>query len=94
MVSVESDFPEFVVNGDVDTYIELADPPSDVRQKLQTASEDDRIRLLARAWANQFHGSRKESKRMYVMLMREKGIPFRGDDIRAITEDEPVETQT
>lgn len=94
MVSVRADYPDFVLEGDVERYIDLADPPPDVRQKLRQASDDDRVRLLARAWSNTFHGSRHEAKKLFVLLMKEEGIPFDGDDIRAITERPPVETQT
>jgi hypothetical protein len=94
MVSVEQDFPEFVLDGDVETYIELADPPADVRSRLRDADGDDRVRLLARGWLRHFHGSRNEAKRIFVLLMRERDIPISGEDIQAITDSPPVETQT
>lgn len=94
MVSVRSEVPQFVLEGDVDTYLAVADPPADVRQRLQRATGDDRIRLLARAWFNVYHGSRHEAKKLFVLLMDEEGIEFRGEDIQAITESPPVDTQT
>lgn len=94
MVSVRGDFPDFVLQGDVETFLEAADPPPDVARRLRQADADDRVRLLARAWLNRYHGSRKEAKGLFVMLMREEDIPFTGEDIQAITDDPPVETQT
>lgn len=94
MVSVKADVPQFVLDGDTETFIQTADPPPDVRQRLLDASGDDEIRLLARAWFNVFHGSRHEAKKMFVLLMREEDIPFRGEDIQAITEAPPVGTQS
>lgn len=94
MVTVRDQFPQFVLNGDVERFIELADPAPDVRRKLRQADPDSQVRLLARAWSNEYHGSRNEAKKLFAMLMREERIPFTGDDIRAIVEDEPVETQT
>lgn len=94
MVSVRDSVPEFVQAGDVDTYLELHDPPPSVEQRLREASGDDRVRLLARAWFNVFHGSRNEAKRLFVLFMDEEGIPFSGEDIQAITGDPPVDTQT
>lgn len=94
MVTVRSEVPSFVLDGDVDTYLELADPPARARQRLQEASGDDRVRLLARGWFTNFHGSRREAKKIFVLLMKEEGIPFNGEDIQAITRDPPVFTQT
>jgi len=94
MVSVKGDVPQFVLDGDTETFVETADPPPDVRQRLRDATGDDEIRLLARAWFNIFHGSRHEAKKMFVLLMREEEIPFRGEDIQAITGDPPVQTQS
>jgi len=92
MVSVRSDYPQFVLDGDTDAYIQLADPDAETRRRLREASGDDEIRLLARAWSNRFHGSRAEAKELFALLMREEGIPFTGEDIQAITENPPVET--
>ena len=94
MVSVEQDVPQFVLDGDVETFLELHDPPLEVRLRLRDAQGDDAVRLLARAWFNIFHGSPNESKKMFVLLMKERDIPFNGEDIEAITENPPVETQT
>lgn len=94
MVSVKQDVPQFVLDGDVDAYLEVADPSPRAAQKLREATGDDRIRLLARGWFNQFHGSRDEAKEIFVLLMKEEDIPFNGEDIQAITESPPVETQT
>jgi len=94
MVSVHADVPDFVLNGDVETYLELADPPARARQRLTEATGDDRVRLLARAWFNSFHGSRHEALKMFVLLMREEDIPFGGEDVQAITQRPPVRTQT
>jgi len=94
MVSVRQDVPSFVLDGDVDTYLELADPPARARQRLRDASGDDRVRLLARGWFTNFHGSRREAKKLFVILMKEEGIPFSGEDIQAITREPPVFTQT
>lgn len=94
MVSVQQEVPVFVREGDVETYLRLHNPPARVSQRLRDATGDDRVRLLARAWFNQFHGSRHEAKKLFVLLMRERGIDFTGEDIQAITEDPPVETQT
>jgi len=49
---------------------------------------------LARGWFTNFHGSRREAKKIFVLLMKEEGIPFNGEDIQAITRDPPVFTQT
>ena len=94
MVSVHADVPDFVLDGDVSAFLEIADPSARTRQKLQQATGDDRIRLLARAWFNTFHGSRHEALKMFVLLMREEGIPFGPEDVQAITTRPPVETQT
>lgn len=94
MVSVRGQVPDPVLEGDVDGFILLADPAPSVVQEVRAASGDDRVRLMARAWFREFHGSRNEAKRLFVILMREEGIPFRGDDIRTVTQDPPVETQT
>lgn len=94
MVSVRGQVPDPVLEGDVEGFILLADPPPRVLSKIRDASGDDRVRLMARAWFRQFHGSRNEAKRLFSILMREEGIPFRGDDIRTVTQDPPVDTQT
>jgi len=94
MVSIQPDTPDFVLDGDVDTFLELHDPPPQVQRRLREATGDDRVRLLARAWFNIFHGSRHEAMKMFVLLMREEGIPFDPEDIQAITERPPVRTQT
>jgi len=94
MVSVAADVPQFVLDGDVQTFLQVHDPTPEARRKLQNATGDDRIRLLARAWFNQFHGSRHEALKMFILLMREEDIPFRGEDIEAILERPPVTTQT
>lgn len=94
MVSVREDVPLFVREGDVDTFVEVADPDPRTVDRIRQATGDDRIRLLARAWFNVFHGSRHEAKKIFVMFMREEDIPFTGEDVQAITEDPPVETQT
>jgi len=94
MVSVQDSVPQFVLDGDIETYLELADPPVSVRRRLADASGDDAVRLLARSWFSTFHGSRNESKRLFVLLMKERDIPFNGEDIQAITRRPPVETQT
>lgn len=94
MVSVRDEVPSFVLEGDVETYERVHDPSPKALQRLREATGDDRVRLLARAWFNRFHGSRHEAKELFVLLMREEDIPFRGEDIQAITESPPVETQT
>lgn len=94
MVSVRADVPDFVLEGDVETYLELTDPSARARQRLTEATGDDRVRLLARSWFNQFHGSRHEALKMFVLLMREEDIPFEGEDVQAITGRPPVRTQT
>lgn len=94
MVSVRSEVPAFVLDGDVDTYLAIADPPARARQRLREATGDDRVRLLARGWFTNFHGSRREAKKLFVMVMKEEGIPFGGEDIQAITREPPVFTQT
>jgi len=94
VVSIAADVPEFVLEGDTETYLELADPPARTRQKLREASGDDAVRLLARSWFNQFHGSRHEGLKMFVLLMREEDIPFGPEDVQAITRRPPVRTQT
>jgi len=94
MVSVEDEVPDFVLEGDIETFFELHDPSARARQRLEEASADDRVRLLARAWFNNYHGSRRESKRLFALLMLERDIPYTGEDIQAITERPPVETQT
>jgi len=83
-----------VLEGDVDAYLQAHDAPVDVEQRLREADGDDRVRLLARAWFNIYHGSRNEAKRLFVLVMQEEDIPFNGEDIQAITERPPVETQT
>jgi hypothetical protein len=94
MVSVRSEVPSFVLEGDVDAYLQAHDAPVDVERRLREADGDDRVRLLARAWFNIYHGSRNEAKRLFVLVMQEEDIPFNGEDIQAITERPPVETQT
>lgn len=94
MVSIEPDVPNFVLEGDVDTFLELRDPPARVEQRLRDATGDDRVRLLARAWFNTFHGSEHEGLKMFILLMRERDIPFGPEDVQAITERPPVRTQT
>lgn len=94
MVSVKQSVPPSVLNGDVESFIDRADPSTTVKQRLRNATGPDRKRLLARAWFNNYHGSRNESKRLFVMLMKEEDIPFSGEDIEAITDDPPVNTQT
>jgi len=94
MVSVRNEVPSFVLEGDVDAYLEAHDAPVDVEQRLREADGDERVRLLARSWFNIFHGSRHEAKKLFVLLMNEEDIPFRGEDVQAITERPPVETQT
>jgi hypothetical protein len=94
MVSVKDSVPTFVQEGNVEAYLERADPPVDVEQRLREADGDDQVRLLARAWFNHFHGSRNEAKRLFVLFMDEEDIPFTGEDIQAITGRPPVETQT
>jgi hypothetical protein len=94
MVSVKDSVPQFVLDGDVETFERLHDPSPRAKQKLREATGDDRVRLLARAWFANFHGSRFESKRLFVLLMKEEDIPFDGEDIQAITNRPPVDTQT
>jgi len=94
MVSVHADVPDFVLDGDVETFLQLHDPTPRARQRLTEATGEDRVRLLARAWFNHFHGSRHEALKMFVLLMREEGIPFGGEDVQAITTRPPVRTQT
>jgi hypothetical protein len=94
MVSIRSDVPQFVLDGDTQTFLELADPSARTRQKLTEATGDDAVRLLARSWFNQFHGSRHEGLKMFVLLMREEDIPFGPEDVQAITGRPPVRTQT
>lgn len=94
MVSVQEDVPSWVQDADVETFFELHDPPRRTRQRLRNADEEAQRRLLARAWFNLFHGSRHEAKKLFVLFMRESGIPFDGEDIQAITENPPVDTQT
>jgi len=94
MVSVHADVPDFVLDGDVDAFLEIADPSARTVQKIRESTGDDRIRLLARAWFNVFHGSRHESLKMFIMLMREEDIPFDPEDVQTITESPPVRTQT
>jgi hypothetical protein len=94
MVSVRNTVPSFVLDADVDRYLELADPPVRVQRRLREADRDERVRLMARGWYRNYHGSENESKRLFVLLMKEEGIPFNGEDIQAITGRPPVETQT
>lgn len=94
MVSVAESVPQFVRDGDVEFYIRLANPRPTVEKRLRAATGDDRVRLLARAWFNQYHGSPHEAKKLFVMFLREDDIPFTGEDIQAITENPPVDTQT
>jgi hypothetical protein len=94
MVSVEQDVPRWVLDGDIQTFFSLHDPSARVRQRLQEADDDDRVRLLARAWFSRYHGSRHEAKKMFVMLMKERDIPFNAEDVQAIVDRPPVETQT
>jgi len=94
MVSVKENVPDIVLEGDTETFLDRAQLSGQAERRIRQAEGDDAIRLMARAWFNQFHGSRNEAKRLFVLLMREEGIPFRGEDIRAITERPPVETQT
>jgi hypothetical protein len=94
MVSVTQHAPEFVLNADVDAYVERADPDPQALQRLREADRDETEKLLARGWFRHFHGSRNEAKRLFVLLMKEEGIPFNGEDIQAITGRPPVETQT
>lgn len=94
MVSIHADVPDFVLEGDVDAFLKIADPSARTKQKLRESTGDDRIRLLARGWFNIFHGSRHEALKMFILLMREEDIPFNPEDVQAITERPPVETQT
>jgi len=94
MVSVRPDVPGFVLDGDVETFLQTHDPPARVRQRLQEAEGDRQVALLARAWFNIFHGSRHEAMKMFVLLAREENLPFGPEDIQAITEEPPVRTQT
>jgi len=94
MVSVAQAYPTFVREGDTQAYLDRADPPADVASRLRQADGDESVRLLARAWGRQFHGSRHEAKKLFVMFMKERNIPFTGEDIQAITTNPPVETQT
>lgn len=94
MVSVHEDVPDFVIEGDTETFLQVADPGPQAAQRMREATGDEEVRLLARSWFNQFHGSRHEAKKLFVLLMRQEDIPFRGEDIQAITESPPVETQT
>jgi hypothetical protein len=94
MVSVQGDVPQAVLDGDVEAYGAVHDLPPDVERRIREADEQDRVRLLARAWFNLYHGSRNEAKRIFVLLMKEEDIPFNGEDIQAITESPPVDTQT
>jgi len=94
MVSVRGEVPQFVLDGDVDTFLALHDPGFAARRRLDQATGDDRVRLLARAWFREFHGSRHEAKKLFVLLMNEEDIPFDGEDVQAITGRPPVETQT
>jgi hypothetical protein len=94
MVSVRNDVPDFVLDGDVDRFVEVADPSPQAQRRLEQADEDQRVRFLARSWFRYYHGSRHEAKKLFVLLMREEDIPFKGEDIQAITGRPPVETQT
>jgi len=94
MTSVKSEVPDFVLDGDIDTYLDVADPSFAERVRLVEASADDRERLLARAWFRRYHGTRQEAKRLFALLMNEEDIPFSGEDIQAVTAAPPVETQT
>jgi hypothetical protein len=81
MVSVQNTVPSFVLDADVDRYLELADPPVRVQRRLREADRDERVRLMARGWYRHYHGSENEAKRLFVLLMKEEGIPFNGEDI-------------
>jgi hypothetical protein len=94
MTSVKSEVPQFVLDGDIETYLEVADPTVPERIRLVEASEDERERLLARAWFRRYHGTRQEAKRLFALLMREEDIPFSGEDIQAVIDAPPVQTQT
>jgi hypothetical protein len=94
MTSVKGEVPQFVLEGDIATYQDLADPGQAELARLLRADEDERERLLARAWFRRYHGSRQEAKRLFALLMNEEDIPFSGEDIAAVTAAPPVETQT
>ena len=94
MTSVKSEVPQFVLDGDIETYNEIADPDTAELSRLVSASDDDRERLLARAWFREYHGSRREAKRLFALLMNEESIPYDGEDIQAVVAAPPVTTQT
>lgn len=94
MVTASENTPDPVLEGDVEKYIQLAQPGPATRQKLRQADPDDKVRLLARGWFHNFHGEEREAKKLFVLLMNEEGIPFTGADIQAITGRPPVDTQT
>lgn len=94
MVSVKENVPTVVLEGDTEAFLDRAQLSGQAERRIRQASGDDAVRLMARAWFNQFHGSRNQAKRLFVLLMKEEDIPFSGEDIQAITERPPVETQT
>lgn len=94
MVSPKPYVPDTILRRDVDAFLELATLSPLAEQRIRTAEPDDQFRLMARAWFSRFHGSTAKSKKMFVVLMKEEDIPFTGEDIQAITDDPPVETQT
>jgi hypothetical protein len=94
MVSVKQAVPDVVLEADTETFLDQAQLSRTAEQRIREAEGDDAVRLMARSWFNQFHGSRHEAKKLFVLLMNEEDIPFRGEDIQAITERPPVETQT
>lgn len=94
MVSTKPYVPNVILERRADEFLEQAQLSPVAERRIRQASGDEQFRLMARAWFSRFHGSTSESKKMFVLLMREEDIPFTGEDIQAITDDPPVDTQT
>lgn len=94
MVTASPNVPDVIVEGNVDGFLEQAQLSTRAEQRLRDAGPDEAKRLMARSWFNQFHGEVREAKKLFVLFMNEEDIPFRAEDIAALTGGDPVETQT
>lgn len=94
MVDVSDTVPDAVLEGDPAVFASLRDTTEADVEAFRKRPRDERVRLLAREWYREFHGSPHDSKVLFVMLMKQLDIPFNGEDIQRITRKPAVWTQT
>lgn len=65
-----------------------------VPSRIKDIDDPEARKEAAVAWFRQFHSSRREAKRLFIMFAEEDGLDADGEDVATITGEPPVETQT